>query len=191
MTRFKRLGEREVFAGRIWRVVQGDFASPEGEVFVREIVRSPGAVAVVPVRFDAEGSPVVVLVRQYRPALDAELLEIPAGLRDIPGEPPEHTALRELEEEAGYAAAVLDPLTVVQPSAGLTDSSHHIFLATGLHAVPKRADGPEERHLSVVELPLAEAVRMAAGGEITDAKTVIGVLLADRWLSAADGRLAP
>jgi ADP-ribose pyrophosphatase len=106
----------------------------------------------------------------------------------VPGEPPEETARRELEEEAGYTADVVEPLTRVQPSAGLTDSTHHLFLATGLREVPVQAHGPEERHMSVVELPLAEAVQMALRGELTDSKSVIGVLLAERWLAATDGR---
>ena len=85
-------------------------------------MRSPGAVGVVPILFDAEGKPSVVLVRQYRAALDAELLEIPAGMRDVEGEPPEITARRELAEEVGLAAGRLELLTVFHNSAGMTDA---------------------------------------------------------------------
>ena len=77
------------------------FEAPDGRAFERDIVRSPGAVAVVPLLFDAEGMPSVVLVRQYRPPFDRYVLEIPAGMRDVPDEPPELTADRELVEEAG------------------------------------------------------------------------------------------
>jgi 8-oxo-dGDP phosphatase len=184
---FHRIDEREVHQGSIWRVVVARFSSPEGEEFVRDIVRSPGAVGVLPVVFDVEGNPTVVLVRQYRPALEMELLEIPAGMRDVPGEPLELTARRELAEETGYEAENLELLTMVYPSAGLTDSTHHLFLATGLTEVGQRTHGPEERHMVVVHLPLVEAVRMASAGEITDAKSVIALLLAERRLAAADG----
>ena len=83
---FRHLGDRQVHEGHIWRVVVADFESPDGRRFQRDIVRSPGAVAAVPLVFDAEGNPSVVLVRQYRPAYDRELLEIPAGMRDVAGE---------------------------------------------------------------------------------------------------------
>jgi ADP-ribose pyrophosphatase len=184
-TGFRHLGDREVFAGRIWRVVVADFEHG-GATFTRDIVRSPGSVGVVPLRFDAEGNPSVVLVAQYRPALDRVVLEVPAGMRDVDGEPAEDTARRELQEEVGLAAGVLEPLTAFEPSAGMTDSVCTLFLATHLTEVPDQRHGPEEDAMEVVVLPLADAVARAASGEITDAKTVIGLLLAERWLVQGD-----
>jgi ADP-ribose pyrophosphatase len=150
-------------------------------------VRSPGAVGVVALTFDVEGTPSVVLVRQYRPPYEREILEIPAGMRDVPGEPPEVTAGRELEEEVGLRAGRLDELTQFLPSPGMTDSVTTIFLATDCEEVERRLHGPEEQHMSVVHVPLSDALVMVDTGEIADAKTVIGVLMTARRLEVADG----
>ena len=104
MTGFRHLGDTDVHQGYVWRVVVAEFESPNGESFRRDIVRSPGAVGVVPLVFDPEGLPSVVLVRQYRPPYQRNLIEIPAGMRDVPGEPAAETGRRELIEEAGLAA---------------------------------------------------------------------------------------
>ena len=85
MAAFRRLAETEVHRGHIWRVVVADFEAPDGARFERDIVRSPGAVAVVPVTFDASGRAMVTLMRQYRAAFDRELIEVPAGMRDVAG----------------------------------------------------------------------------------------------------------
>lgn len=162
------------------------FESPDGEVFERDIVRSPGAVAAVPLVFDAEGSPSVVFVRQYRPPFDDVVLEIPAGMRDVPGEPTDVTAARELVEEVGLRAGSLVPLIDFFPSAGMTDSVLYLYLATELEPVERETHGPEEAHSEVVHLPLVTALEMIDRGEIHDAKTVIGLLLVDRRLRAAD-----
>ena len=183
---FRLLAEREVHAGHIWAVAVASFEDPDGEPFERDIVRSPGAVGVVPLRFDAEGSPVVVLVRQYRPALDRELLEIPAGMRDVEGEDPAETAHRELAEECGLSAARVELLTAFENAAGMTDAITHVYLALDLHDVPSEAHGPEEAHMTVHAMGLDAAVAEVEAGRITDAKTVIGLLLADRWLQRAD-----
>ncbi len=146
-----------------------------------DVVRSPGAVGVVPLLHD-HGVATVVFVRQYRGPLDQYLLEIPAGMRDIADEPPEVTAERELIEEAGLSAGHLEFLTQYYTSAGMTDSALHIYLATELTEVERDVHGPEESNMDVVRLPLAEAVDMVVRGEIRDAKTVIGLLLVDRRL---------
>jgi 8-oxo-dGTP pyrophosphatase MutT (NUDIX family) len=180
---FRRIGEREVHRGHIWRVVVGTFESPDGSTFERDIVRSPGAVGVVPVLFDPEGNPSVVLVRQYRPTLDRALTEIPAGMRDVDGEPPDETARRELAEEVGFAAGYLELLSVFTNSAGMTDATTHVYLATGLTPVPKSAHGPEEESMAVLQMSLADAVAEVEAGTITDAKTMVGLLLTERRLA--------
>jgi ADP-ribose pyrophosphatase len=162
------------------RVVQASFTSPDGERFERDLVRAPGAVAVVPVAGGGDRGPEAVLVRQYRPALDEWLVEIPAGLRDKAGEAPEATAARELAEEAGLAAASYELLTVFVNAAGMTDHRTYIYLAGGLSEVPSAADGVEERYLSVERVALADVPALVASGELVDAKTVIGLLLACR-----------
>jgi ADP-ribose pyrophosphatase len=183
---FRHVGEREVFRGHIWRVVQAEFESPEGRSFGRDIVRSPGAVGTIPILFDAEGVPSVVLVRQYRAAFADMILEIPAGMRDVADEPVEETASRELIEEVGLVAGDLRPLVTYYPSTGMTDSVLHIYVATDLRSVERETHGPEEDHSEVVHLPLADAVAMI-GREILDSKTIIALLMVERQLMAADG----
>ena len=165
--------------GYIWHVAVSTFEAPDGERFERDIIRSPGAVGVVPVLFE-DGVPVVVFVNQYRGPLDRYLLEVPAGMRDVPDEPPELTAARELIEEAGFSPGRLEYLTHYFSSAGMTDSGLHLYLATELSPVERDVHGPEEAHMDVLRIPLAEAVEMVVRGEIEDAKTVIGLLLVDR-----------
>jgi 8-oxo-dGTP pyrophosphatase MutT (NUDIX family) len=184
---FRHLGDRLVHQGYIWHVVVATFEAPDGELFERDVIRSPGAVGVVPLLFE-DGVPTVVFVRQYRGPLDQYVLEIPAGMRDVPDEPLEVTAERELIEEAGFSAGRMEYLTHFFSSAGMTDSVLHIYLATDLSPVARQMHGPEETHMEVLRLPLAEAVEMVARGEINDAKTVIGLLLVDRRLH--EGKLA-
>jgi 8-oxo-dGTP pyrophosphatase MutT (NUDIX family) len=181
---FRRLAEHLVYQGHLWRVVVASFEAPDGRRFDRDVVRSPGAVGIVPVRFDPEGTPSVVLVRQYRAALGTEVTEIPAGMRDVDGESPDRTAQRELAEEVGLAAGRLDLLTVFHNAVGMTDAVTHVYLATGLTPVPPQAQGPEEDAMVVLQIPVAEAVAEVVRGSITDAKTVIGLLLTERRLAA-------
>ena len=185
---FRHLGDRLVHQGYIWHVAVATFEAPDGELFERDVIRSPGAVGVLPLLFD-DGVPTVVFVRQYRGPLDQYVLEIPAGMRDVPDEPLELTAERELIEEAGFSAGRLEYLTNFFSSAGMTDSVLHIFLATDLQPVERDLHGPEETHMEVLRLPLAEAVGMVGRGEINDAKTVIGLLLVDKRLR--EGSLVP
>lgn len=171
MTSFRPLGEETVFEGWILRVTTGRFQSPDGSQFERDIVRHPGAVAVVPL--DDED---VILVRQYRSALDAHLIEIPAGLRDVDGEPPEETARRELIEEAGVIAGTLEPLITIHNSVGFSDEMISIFVATDLSPTKRVfTDSPEEHDMEILRVTLTEAEAMIRRGEITDAKTVAGI----------------
>ena len=171
----------------MWHVAVGEFESPDGERFHRDIVRSPGAVAAVPLLFDAEGTPSVVMVRQYRAPFDEMVLEIPAGMRDVPDEPTQLTAERELVEEVGLRAGRMQHLTDVYPSVGMTNSVLYLYLATELIAVERSTHGPEEAHSEVVHLPLTDAVAMVLSGEIRDAKSVIGLLMVERMLRETDG----
>jgi ADP-ribose pyrophosphatase len=179
VTGFRHLGDRVVHEGYIWRVAVATFEAPDGELFERDVIRSPGAVGVVPILFE-DGVPIVVCVRQYRGPLDRFVLEVPAGMRDVPDEALEVTAQRELIEEAGLCAGRLEYLTHFFSSAGMTDSVLHVYLATELTSVARDLHGPEEAHMDVVHVPLADAVDMIVCGEINDAKTVIGILLVDR-----------
>jgi len=182
---FRHLGDRLVHQGHVWRVAVARFRSPDDEEFERDVVRSPGAVAAVPLYHDVDGIARVVLVRQYRAPYDAMIIEVPAGMRDVPGEPTDVTAARELVEEIGMQAGHLQHLTDMYPSAGMTDSVLTIYLATQLTQVARETHGPEEDHMEVLDLPLAEAIEMVLRGEIRDAKTIIGLLMVERQLGRA------
>lgn len=186
-TDFDHLGDRPVHTGRVWDVVVAEFRAPDGSTFVRDVVRSAGAVAVVPLVFDPEGNPSVVLIEQYRGPYDELLIEIPAGMRDVPDEPPAETAVRELREEVGLLAGEVVPLIDLYPSPGMTDQVTSIFLATGCRPVDRSVQGPEEAWSTVLHLPLSEALTFIDEGRIRDAKTVAGLLAADRSMRRADG----
>ena len=183
---FRHVGDRLVHQGHIWHVSVSTFAGPTGVTFTRDVVRSPGAVAAVPVIFDAEGNPSVILVRQYRAAFDEYVIEVPAGMRDVAGEPIPDTIARELVEEAGVRAGRLEPLIDFYPSAGMTDAVLHLYVATELVPTAREAHGPEEEDMQVLHVPLAEAVAMVVRGEIRDSKTIIGLLLVERRLREGD-----
>lgn len=187
MGSFRHLGDELVHRGYIWNVVSGSFEDPDGRPFTRDIVRSPGAVAVVPVLHHESGDPHVVLLRQYRAAFDAAIIEVPAGMRDVPDEDPEDTARRELMEEAGYLAGRLVELHQFFPSPGMTDAVLHVYLALDLVPVDRQTQGPEEDHMDVLIVSLAEAVQMVTRGDIRDAKATIGLLLAERHLRLSEG----
>jgi ADP-ribose pyrophosphatase len=170
---FRKGDERVVHQGRIIQVAVGEFFAPDGERLERDLVHHPGAVCAVPIVGDE-----AILVRQYRPALGAELLEIPAGLRDVDGEPPEQTAARELEEEIGMRPGHLEPLCTFFNAAGFSDEQIHVFLATDLVEVERQAHGPEEAHMTIERVRLDDVPAMIASGELCDAKSIIGMLLA-------------
>ena len=172
---FRKLSEREIHAGRVVRLTESVFATPDGGRMLRDVVHHRGAVAVVAVDGDE-----VVMVRQYRAPVGGELLEIPAGTRDAEGEDPASTAHRELAEEAGLACESLEELGSFFNSAGFSDELTSLYLATGLSEVPRRPDGAEEEWMTVERVKLGDVEAMIDRGEIRDAKTIIGVLLAMR-----------
>jgi len=152
-----------------------------GERFTRYVVRHPGAVMVVPVLDDREH---VLLVRQYRAAADRELLEVPAGKRDVPDEHPEMTARRELEEEIGQGADRLVELCECYMSPGFTDEYAHIYCALGLVDL----GGPaavrhEEAAMTVERIALADVDELIATRELVDVKSIVGLLLARRFVA--------
>lgn len=183
---FRRVSESVIHEGYVWNLAVAEFEAPDGSTFRRDIVRSPGAVGVVPLVFDAEGNASVVLVSQYRPPYERSVIEIPAGMRDIEGEDTAEVARRELIEEAGLDAEHLDLLTEILPSPGMTDSVTTLYLATGCTPVAHDRQGPEEEHMEVLHVPLDEAIAMVERGEITDAKSVVALLLTERRLRASD-----
>ena len=176
---FRKLDERVVFDGHLITVVQGTFADPSGERFERDLVHHPGAVSIVPV---VDGRR-VLLVRQYRAAVDRVLLEIPAGKRDVDGEDPGVTAARELEEEVGMRAGRLHKLAEFYNSPGFCDEHSFVYLATGLERTETSAHGVEEQHMTVEEVALDDLAGLVASGELVDAKSIIGLALAREALA--------
>lgn len=173
MAGFHKRSEALIHEGRIITLGMGTFVTPEGDEILREVVHHPGAVSVVPLLDDGQ----VVLVRQYRAPLEADLLEIPAGKRDVEGEPVEITANRELAEEVGLHANTLVKLVEFHNSAGFTDEHSFVFLGTDLEPAELDLQGPEEQHMTTERIAFDDALTMIDRGEITDAKTIIGLLL--------------
>jgi 8-oxo-dGTP pyrophosphatase MutT (NUDIX family) len=174
---FRHVEDRLIHQGKVVAFYEGTFQAPDGHHFVRDVVRHPGAVSVVPVDGDE-----VVLVRQYRAPIDALMLEIPAGKRDVDGEDPALTAHRELAEEIGMAAGGLELLVTMHHSPGFCDELQLIYLATDLTSVDQALDGIEEQHLTIERLVFDEAVAACYDGTITDAKSIVGILAAARRL---------
>src|SRR5690606_2851959 len=140
--------------GPVFDVATATFEAPDGSTFDRQVVRHPGAVSVVAV--DARGR--VPLVRQFRAALEADILEIPAGKLDVAGEDPVACAHRELAEEVGLRAASMELLCEFRNSPGFSDEHHRIYLARDLAEVPLDRQGVEEQAMTIEWYPVAEAV---------------------------------
>lgn len=177
--RYRVRSRVERFAGPVFRVLTDEVEMPGGGTAHRDYLVHVGAVGIVAVDHDDR----VVLVRQYRHALNRELWEVPAGLIDIDGEALPDTARRELAEEVDLTAGRLDLLVDVHSSPGCSNELIRIFLARDLAPVPEaerheRRD--EEAGLTVAWFGLDEAVAMALGGEISNGPSLVAVLAAAR-----------
>lgn len=170
-----RIGSRTVHDGRIVHLSVDRVRFPDGSVGELELIRHAGAAAVLPVTGGLdEDDPEILLLRQYRYAAGGELYEVPAGLPDDGDESWEQCARRELEEETGYRAGALRPLTRIFTTPGFTDEEIHLFLATDLVRGEARHDADE--FLEVVHMPFSRALRMVREGEIVDGKSVATLL---------------
>jgi len=173
------LGERVVASGSFLELARRHYLGSGGRSARREIIRHPGAVAVVPV-IDRD----VVLISQHRVAVGQNMLEIPAGTRDQPGEDLEATAIRECEEEVGYRPRRLTLLHTFYTAPGFTDECIWLYLGEELEPLPAHPQGIEEEQAEVVRLPIGEALRKVRDGEIRDAKTLIGLLALEKEWTA-------
>jgi ADP-ribose pyrophosphatase len=169
----RKKGERRVYEGRVLDVDLTHVELPGGRDVELEIIRHPGASAIVPFTSPDE----VLLIHQYRFAADGFLWEVPAGKLDA-GEPPEVCAARELEEETGHRADRLEPLASIYTTPGFTDEVIHLFAAFDLEPVGQRLE-PDE-WIEVVPKPFDEAVAMVFDGRIRDAKSALALLHAAR-----------
>ncbi|MBN2022407.1 MAG: NUDIX hydrolase [Pirellulales bacterium] len=158
-----------LFQGRLFRVVREVVRAPDGREHSREIVRHPGAVAILPILDDGR----VCLIENYRIAVGQTLLELPAGTRE-PGEDPLETARRELAEETGYRAGRIEALATFYMSPGILDEQMHLFLATQLAPGPAALEGGEQIHPRPTSWE--EAISSVRDGRIQDAKTIVGLL---------------
>ena len=169
-----RIASRRVHAGRILQLDVDTVRYPDGSTGELEMIRHPGAAAVVPV-LSPQGSedPQILLIRQYRYAADGPIWEIPAG-RLEPGEPPEACARRELEEETGARAGRLDRLTTIYTTPGFTDERIHLFAARDLTMASHRRE-PDE-FLEVAPHALSTVLGMIRDGAMVDGKSIVAVL---------------
>jgi ADP-ribose pyrophosphatase len=171
-----RIKSRRVYTGKVISLDVDTVRFPDGSVGELEMVRHPGASAVVPFLSDPSGGdPQVLLIRQYRYAAEGYLYEIPAG-RLNPGEGPRECAERELKEETGCSAERVDELFTMYTTPGFTDEKIHLFMATGLTSGETKHEADE--FLELQPMPLSRALQMIQAGEIQDSKTALGLLFA-------------
>jgi ADP-ribose pyrophosphatase len=170
----QRLSTRRVYDGRIVKVDQDSVRLPNGESVELEMIRHPGASAVVPFLTDpTSDDPQLLLIKQYRHAAGDFIYEIPAGKLDS-GEEPVVCARRELLEETGCTASRIEHLYTFYTTPGFTDERIHAFMATGLTRGPQQLQRDEVMTLETI--PLSRALEMVRMGDIVDAKTALSIL---------------
>lgn len=172
----KTIEKKHIYSGNIISVEHITVTLPDGRQATRDIVMHPGASAVVPLNEKGE----VYMVKQYRKPIEAVSLEIPAGKLDH-GEAPQICAERELKEETGLTAKRITHLVSVHSTPGFSNEILHIYAATGLSEGESCADTDE--FISTEKYTVAQLEDMVLKGEITDAKSIIGILLADKIIS--------
>lgn len=167
-------GSERRYEGRVIHLDVDTVRFPDGSTGQLEMIRHPGAAAVVPMLDDpAAPDPRVLLIRQFRHAADGIIWEVPAGRLDA-GETPEACARRELAEETGMRAGRLERLTTIYTTPGFTDERIHLFLAGGLEKGDHRREADEFMELRPT--PWSEAMRLIERGEIVDGKTLVSLL---------------
>lgn len=169
----RTISTNRVFEGKLISLQVEEVELPDGKRAKRELVKHPGAVAII-AKTDEEK---LILVKQYRKALNRTLVEIPAG-RIESGEAPDVTALRELEEETGYGAKKLTYIQTFATSPGFADEIIHLYWAEDLYEIENPADGDEDEFIELLEVTVEEAEAMMTSGEICDAKTAFAILYA-------------
>lgn len=166
----KTVTTEKIFSGKVISLQVDEVALPNGKTSKREIIKHPGAVAILALTGDKK----IVMVEQYRKALDRTLVEIPAGKLEK-GEDPQACARRELEEETGYECSELKWLTSFYTSPGFADEIIHLYVAKGISQKENAAAPDEDEFVNVIEITLEEALEYMRDKKIYDAKTAFAV----------------
>ena len=167
----KTIDSKQIFEGKIISLKVDDVLLPNGKTAKREIVNHPGAVAVIPITKEGK----IVLVEQYRKALERSIIEIPAGKIEA-GEELSVCARRELEEETGYGAGELTYIQSFATSPGFAEEVIHLYVATDLYKIEHKRALDEDEFVSLLEVTIEVAEEMMKSGEIYDAKTAFSLL---------------
>ena len=172
-------GQREIlYRGRKFDFERVSLPGPSGQLIVREVIRHPGAVCIVPLLEGGAGEEArLVMIRNVRPAVEKRLIEFPAGTLEA-GEQPSVCAARELIEETGYEASSLKPIGTFYTTPGMTDELMRAFFARGLKHVGQKLEADED--ITVLDVPVSEALAMMDRGELMDGKSMLSLLLAIR-----------
>ncbi|NQV37959.1 MAG: NUDIX hydrolase [Candidatus Marinimicrobia bacterium] len=173
----KRQSSTKIYSGRLLHVFKDDVELPNGHVTTREYIKHPGAAVMIPVLPDGD----IMLIKQFRYPIGMTHIELPAGKLD-PGESHLETAKRELEEEIGYKSNKLTELTEIHPCTGYSDEKMWIYLAEDLEKTQSNMDHDE--FIELFPVSLEKAITMVWSGEISDVKTIIGLLWGNRILSS-------
>jgi ADP-ribose pyrophosphatase len=169
----KTIDEKHIYKGNVIDISTQTVILPNGKKATRDIVKHPGAAVIIPISTNRE----IYLVEQYRKPIDRITLEIPAGKLDE-GEEPIICAKRELKEETGLESKNIKHVASIHSTPGFSNEILHLFVATELTEGKSNAD--EDEFISSVKIPIEKALKMVLDGEITDSKTIIGVLLSDK-----------
>ncbi len=171
----KQLTSKQLFDGKVVKLYFDEVELPNGKKAIREVIRHPGAVCVIPI--DDEGY--VTMIRQFRYPFGKTLLEIPAGKLE-PGENPLCAAKRELEEESGVNAEKIEFMGMIYTTVAFTDEKIYAYLATGLTYKDSHPD--DDEFLEVEKIHISKLVEMVMNGEIADSKTQVAILKAEKML---------
>lgn len=166
----KTIKTEQIFTGKVISLQVDDVELPNGKTAKRELIKHPGAVAIIPVTTENK----IVMVEQFRKALERNIVEIPAGKLEK-GEQPRASALRELEEETGYECETLELVTSFYTSPGFADEIVHVYEARGLSKKEHPAPQDEDEFINLIELTLDEALEYVEKQKIYDAKTIFAV----------------
>lgn len=167
----KTVTSETLYSGKIIELRVDEVELPDGKLAKRELVKHPGAVAVIAITDEGK----LVLVEQFRKALERTIIEIPAGKIEL-NEDPEQTAIRELEEETGYRAKEFTYIQSFSTSPGFADEVIHLYLAKSLEKVENPAVGDDDEFINLHECTISETEEMMNDGRIYDAKTAFAVL---------------